>query len=94
MRCAKRLSADPNASSVLSALAADAAGSNTETKCDPPETGRRQFGYSRDKRSDCVQVVIALIVTPEGFPLAYEVLNGNTGDKTTLPVHFSSVADL
>ncbi len=36
------------------------------------------------KRSDCVQVVIAFIVTPEGFPLAYEVLAGNTSDKTTL----------
>ena len=44
----------------------------------------RRFGYSRDKRSDCVQVVIALMVTPEGFPLAYEVLPGNTADKTTL----------
>ena len=44
----------------------------------------RRFGYSRDKRSDCVQVVIALIVTPEGLPLAYEVLPGNTTDKTTL----------
>jgi transposase len=44
----------------------------------------RRFGYSRDKRSDCVQVVIALIVTPEGFPIAYEVLAGNTADKTTL----------
>ena len=48
------------------------------------ETDKRQFGYSRDKRSDCVQVVIALIITPEGFPLAYEVLPGNTSDKTTL----------
>jgi transposase len=45
---------------------------------------KRQFGYSRDKRSDCVQVVIALVVTPEGFPLAYEVMSGNTADKTTL----------
>jgi transposase len=44
----------------------------------------RRFGYSRDKRSDCVQVVIALIVTPDGFPIAYEVLPGNTTDKTTL----------
>ncbi|MGL6111687.1 MAG: IS1634 family transposase [Rubrivivax sp.] len=44
----------------------------------------RQFGYSRDKRSDCRQVVIALIVTPEGFPLSYEVLAGNTADSTTL----------
>src|SRR5246500_3082528 len=48
------------------------------------ETDKRQFGYSRDKRPDCVQVVIALIITPEGFPLAYEVLAGNTSDKTTL----------
>ena len=45
---------------------------------------KRRYGHSRDKRSDCVQVVIALIVTPEGFPLAYEVLPGNTSDKTTL----------
>jgi Transposase DDE domain len=53
----------------------------------PPddENDKRRHGYSRDKRSDCVQVVIALIVTPEGFPLAYEVLPGNTSDKTTLP---------
>ncbi len=49
-----------------------------------PEGDKRQFGYSRDKRPDCVQVVIALIVTPEGFPLAYEVIAGNTSDKTTL----------
>ena len=49
-----------------------------------PESDKRKFGYSRDKRSDCVQIVIALIVTPEGFPLAYEVLPGNTSDKTTL----------
>ncbi len=48
------------------------------------EGDKRAFGYSRDKRSDCVQVVIALVVTPEGFPLAYEVLPGNTADKTTL----------
>ena len=52
----------------------------------PPEDDedKRRFGHSRDKRSDCVQVVIALIVTPEGFPIAYEVLPGNTSDKTTL----------
>lgn len=45
---------------------------------------KARFGYSRDKRPDCRQVVIALIVTPEGFPLGYEVLPGNTLDKTTL----------
>ncbi len=49
-----------------------------------PEGDKRKYGYSRDKRFDCVQVVIALIVTPEGFPLAYEVMAGNTADKTTL----------
>jgi transposase len=52
----------------------------------PPDddSDKRRFGYSRDKRSDCVQVVIALVVTPDGFPLAYEVLPGNTADSTTL----------
>jgi transposase len=49
-----------------------------------PEGDKRRYGYSRDKRSDCVQVVIGLIVTPEGFPLAYEVMAGNTADNTTL----------
>lgn len=59
---------------------------STYFEIDPPlsDTDKRQFGYSRDKRSDCVQVVIALIVTPQGFPLAYEVLAGNTADNTTL----------
>src|SRR5580693_1911831 len=41
-------------------------------------------GYSRDKRPDCLQLVIALVVTPDGFPLAYEVMNGNTSERTTL----------
>src|SRR6266436_378942 len=41
-------------------------------------------GRWRDHRPDCVQIVIALVVTPEGLPLAYEVLPGNTADKTTL----------
>ena len=57
---------------------------STYFECDVPETGKRRFGYSRDKRGDCVQVVIALIVTPQGFPLAYEVMDGNTADCTTL----------
>jgi DDE family transposase len=59
---------------------------STYFESDPPQDqdDKRRFGYSRDKRSDCVQVVIALIVTPQGFPLAYEVLAGNTSDKTTL----------
>ena len=59
---------------------------STYFESDPPsdDNDKRRFGYSRDKRSDCVQVVIALIVTPQGFPLAYEVLAGNTQDSTTL----------
>src|SRR5208283_2463513 len=59
---------------------------STYFEIDPPlsDEDKRQFGYSRDHRSDCVQVVIALIITPEGFPLAYEVLAGNTADNTTL----------
>jgi transposase len=59
---------------------------STYFESDPPfeDNDKRQYGYSRDKRADCVQVVLALVVTPEGFPLAYEVLAGNTSDKTTL----------
>lgn len=41
-------------------------------------------GYSRDSRPDCLQVIIALVITTDGFPLAYEVMNGNTSDRTTL----------
>jgi len=57
---------------------------STYFECDPPGAGKRRYGYSRDRRSDCVQVVIALVVTPEGFPLCYEVMDGNTSDRTTL----------
>jgi Transposase DDE domain len=64
---------------------------STYFECDPPETGKRKHGYSRDKRPDCVQVVIALVVTPDGFPLAYEVMDGNTSDKTTLKAFLSKI---
>src|SRR5438445_5849320 len=69
---------------------------STYFESDPPfpEKDKRQFGYSRDKRFDCVQVVIALVVTPEGFPLAYEVLPGNTADKTTLKVFLEKIESL
>jgi transposase len=56
-----------------------------------PAEDKRRFGHSRDKRSDCVQVVIALIVTPQGFPLAYEVLAGNTADNTTLRAFLNKI---
>ncbi len=52
--------------------------------CDLPEDSKRRHGYSRDKRPDCPQLVIALVVTPDGLPLAYEVLPGNTADCKTL----------
>jgi hypothetical protein len=53
---------------------------STYFESDPPfpEPDKRRYGYSRDKRGDCVQVVIGLVVTPEGFPLAYEAMAGNT----------------
>src|SRR5487761_616470 len=59
---------------------------STYFEIDPPlsDDDKRQHGYSRDHRPDCVQVVIALVVTPQGFPLAYEVLPGNTHDNSTL----------
>jgi transposase len=48
-------------------------------------------GYSRDGRPDCLQLVIALVITPDGFPLAYEVMNGNTSDRTTLRGFLSNI---
>ncbi len=48
------------------------------------ENPKAKRGYSRDSRPDCLQVVIALVVTPDGFPLAYEVMDGNTSEHKTL----------
>ena len=69
---------------------------STYFESDPPfpEGDKRRFGYSRDKRPDCVQVVIALVVTPEGYPLAYEVLAGNTSDKKTLKQFLEKIEQL
>jgi transposase len=64
---------------------------STYFECDPPGHGKRRHGYSRDKRPDCVQVVIALVITPEGFPVAYEVMPGNTSDKTTLKAFLEKI---
>jgi len=50
-------------------------------------------GYSRDKRPDCLQLVIALVVTTDGLPLAYEVMKGNTSDRTTLPGFLKQIED-
>jgi hypothetical protein len=42
-------------------------------------------GYSRDHRGDCKQVVLAMVVSPEGFPLWHDVFAGNKSDNTALP---------
>jgi hypothetical protein len=55
------------------------------------EGDKRRHGYSRDKRPDCPQVVIALVVTTDGLPLAYEVLPGNTADCTTLRMFLARI---
>jgi len=52
---------------------------------------KAKHGYSRDRRSDCRQVVIAVVLTPEGFPLAYEIMPGNTSDKTTLHLFLQKI---
>jgi hypothetical protein len=66
---------------------------STYFESDPPDATAdpRRYGYSRDHRPDCVQVVLALVITPEGFPLAYEVLPGNTADSTTLPAFLAQI---
>jgi len=66
---------------------------STYFESDPPfeKDDKRRYGYSRDRRPDCVQVIIAVVVTPEGFPLAYEVLPGNTADNTTLPAFLEKI---
>jgi hypothetical protein len=52
---------------------------------------KAKYGYSRDKRSDCRQVVIAVVLSAEGFPLAYEIMPGNTSDKTTLKAFLEKI---
>jgi transposase len=55
---------------------------------------KAKFGHSKDRRSDCRQVLVALVVTPEGFPLNYEVLPGNTGEKSTLKDLLSKIESM
>jgi hypothetical protein len=52
---------------------------------------KAKHGYSRDQRGDCRQVVLAVVLTPEGFPLAYEIMPGNTSDKTTLKLFLEKI---
>ena len=49
-----------------------------------PKNPMMHRGYSRDHRPDCLQVVLAVIVNVDGFPLSYETFDGNRGDVTTL----------
>jgi transposase len=55
---------------------------------------KAKHGYSRDGRGDCRQVVIALVVTPQGLPLAYEVMPGNTSDRATLRTFLDKIESL
>ena len=57
---------------------------STYVEGEAEQNPKAKRGYSRDGRPDCKQVVVALVITPQGFPLAYEVMDGNTSDKTTL----------
>jgi transposase len=57
---------------------------STYVEGEAEQIAKARHGYSRDKRFDCKQVVIALVVTPEGLPLAYEVMEGNTSDRNSL----------
>lgn len=58
------------------------------------QNGKARRGYSRDGRPDCLQLVIALVVTPDGYPLAYEVMQGNTADCTTLKGFLQRIEEL
>jgi transposase len=67
---------------------------STYVEGEAEQNPKARYGYSRDKRPDCKQVVIALIVTPAGLPLAYEVMAGNTSEKTTLRDFLDRIEDL
>ena len=55
--------------------------------------GSRAFGYSRDHRSDRPQIVIGLLCTTDGIPIAHHVFAGNTNDASTLPAVLEDLAD-
>ncbi len=67
---------------------------STYVEGEPEQNPKAKHGYSRDGRPDCKQVVVALVITPEGFPLAYEVMDGNTSDKTTLRGFLAKIEEL
>ena len=55
------------------------------------ENPQAKRGYSRDSRPDCLQVLIGLVVTEDGFPLGYEVYDGNKHDSTTVQEVIDSI---
>ena len=70
---------------------------STYFESDPPPpdaASKRRFGHSRDHRPDCAQVVVALVVTPDGLPLAYEVFPGNRHEASTLEEFLDRVENL
>lgn len=60
-----------------------------EGKCEQNPLAKR--GYSRDKRPDCKQVVIGLVVNRDGFPIAHEVFKGNVVDRKTVTAMLSAL---
>ena len=62
-----------------------------EGECKDNEQAQR--GHSRDKRPDCKQVLIALVVTREGIPLGYEIFDGNRHDSTTVKDIVTNIED-
>src|SRR6202171_1176320 len=67
---------------------------STYVEGEAEQNPKAKYGYSRDGRPDCKQVVIALVMTPAGLPLAYEVMDGNTSDKTTLRKFLDKIESL
>ena len=67
---------------------------STYVEGEAEQNPKAKRGYSRDGRPDCKQVIVALVITPEGFPLAYEVMDGNTSDKTTLRGFLAKIEEL
>jgi transposase len=67
---------------------------STYVEGEAKQNPKAKYGYSRDGRPDCKQVVIALVITPGGLPLAYEVMDGNTSDKSTLSTFLNEIESL
>src|SRR6202040_1767928 len=67
---------------------------STYVEGEAEQNPKANYGYSRDGRPDCKQVVIALVMTPTGLPLAYEVMDGNTSDKSTLRSFLNKIESL